>query len=84
MSAGINAEQFVKKLKSYRSPDELKKIQRYFKSWQRRIRRGRCFHWRAHGAGICACQRVCFELLRRTTSDYTNEIPYIADVYHFL
>src|SRR5262249_9684132 len=32
MKAAINAEQFVKKLKSYRSPEELKKIQRYFKS----------------------------------------------------
>ena len=28
----MNAEQFIKKLKAYRSPDELKKIQRYFKS----------------------------------------------------
>jgi 3-methyladenine DNA glycosylase AlkD len=28
----MKAEQFIKKLKSYRSPDELKKIQRYFKS----------------------------------------------------
>jgi 3-methyladenine DNA glycosylase AlkD len=32
MPAGINAKQFVKKLKTYRSPEELKKIQRYFKS----------------------------------------------------
>lgn len=32
MPAGINAEQFVRKLKTYRSPDEVKKIQRYFKS----------------------------------------------------
>jgi 3-methyladenine DNA glycosylase AlkD len=30
--AGINAERFVTKLKTYRSPDEVKKIQRYFKS----------------------------------------------------
>ncbi len=32
MTVGISAEQFVKKLKSYRSADELRKIQRYFKS----------------------------------------------------
>jgi hypothetical protein len=32
MSAGINATQFVRKLKTYRSPAELEKIQRYFKS----------------------------------------------------
>lgn len=32
MPAGINAAQFVKKLKTYRSPEEVKKIQRYFKS----------------------------------------------------
>jgi 3-methyladenine DNA glycosylase AlkD len=32
MSPTINSEQFLKKLKSYRSPAELKKIQRYFKS----------------------------------------------------
>lgn len=30
--AGINAAQFVKKLKTYSSPEEVKKIQRYFKS----------------------------------------------------
>lgn len=32
MSPEINAERFVKRLRAYRSPDELKKIQRYFKS----------------------------------------------------
>ena len=32
MSAAINAAQFVRKLKTYRSPAELEKIQRYFKS----------------------------------------------------
>lgn len=32
MPADINATQFVKKLKSFRSQQELKKIQRYFKS----------------------------------------------------
>jgi DNA alkylation repair enzyme len=32
MSASITAVEFVKKLKTYRSPEELKKIQRYFKT----------------------------------------------------
>ena len=32
MPASINAAEFVKKLKTYRSPEELKKIQRYFKT----------------------------------------------------
>jgi 3-methyladenine DNA glycosylase AlkD len=32
MTSGISAEQFIKKLKSFSSPEELKKIQRYFKS----------------------------------------------------
>jgi 3-methyladenine DNA glycosylase AlkD len=32
MSTSINANQFVKRLKAHRSPEELKKIQRYFKS----------------------------------------------------
>lgn len=32
MSTSISAEQFVKRLRAYRSPDELRKIQRYFKS----------------------------------------------------
>jgi 3-methyladenine DNA glycosylase AlkD len=32
MAAGISAEAFIKKLKSFRSPEELKKIQRYFKT----------------------------------------------------
>ncbi len=32
MAAAISATQFVKKLKTYRSPEELEKIQRYFKS----------------------------------------------------
>ncbi len=32
MSAGMTAAEFVKKLKTYRSPEELKKIQRYFKT----------------------------------------------------
>jgi len=32
MSTDINAERFVKRLSTYRSPDQLKKIQRYFKS----------------------------------------------------
>ena len=32
MPAGINAAQFVKKLKTYRAPEEVKKIQRYFKT----------------------------------------------------
>jgi 3-methyladenine DNA glycosylase AlkD len=32
MSASISAVEFVKKLRTYRSPDELKKILRYFKS----------------------------------------------------
>lgn len=32
MAASVSAEQFIKKLKSFRSPEELKKIQRYFKS----------------------------------------------------
>ena len=32
MSKDINAKRFVERLKAHRSPDELKKIQRYFKS----------------------------------------------------
>jgi hypothetical protein len=32
MPAGINAAQFVKKLKTFSSPEEVDKIQRYFKS----------------------------------------------------
>jgi hypothetical protein len=32
MAAGVSAAEFVKKLKTYRSPEELKKIQRYFKT----------------------------------------------------
>ncbi len=32
MPTKMNAKEFVKKLESYRSPEELKKIQRYFKS----------------------------------------------------
>jgi 3-methyladenine DNA glycosylase AlkD len=32
MPAGITAVEFIKKLKTYRSPEELKKIQRYFKT----------------------------------------------------
>jgi hypothetical protein len=32
MSAAINAAQFVRKLKTYSSPEEVEKIQRYFKS----------------------------------------------------
>ena len=32
MSTDINAKQFVERLKALRSPEELKKIQRYFKS----------------------------------------------------
>jgi 3-methyladenine DNA glycosylase AlkD len=32
MTSGISAAQFIKKLKSFSSPEELKKIQRYFKS----------------------------------------------------
>ena len=32
MPVSISAAEFVKKLKTYRSPDELKKIQRYFKT----------------------------------------------------
>ncbi|MBA3356560.1 MAG: DNA alkylation repair protein [Pyrinomonadaceae bacterium] len=32
MSTDISAERFVKRLRAHRSPDELKKIQRYFKS----------------------------------------------------
>jgi len=32
MPASLSAAEFVKKLKSYRSPEELKKIQRYFKT----------------------------------------------------
>ncbi len=32
MSTDINAKRFVERLKAHRSPDELKKIQRYFKS----------------------------------------------------
>lgn len=32
MAAIVSAEQFIKKLKSFRSPEELKKIQRYFKT----------------------------------------------------
>ena len=31
-TADISAEQFVERLKAHRSPEELKKIQRYFKS----------------------------------------------------
>src|SRR5688572_27528054 len=31
-SAGINARRFIERLKAHRSPDELRKIQRYFKS----------------------------------------------------
>jgi len=32
MPADISAERFVERLKAHRSPEELKKIQRYFKS----------------------------------------------------
>ena len=32
MPAGTTAVEFVKKLKTHRSPEELKKIQRYFKA----------------------------------------------------
>jgi 3-methyladenine DNA glycosylase AlkD len=32
MPSGVSAAEFVKKLKTYRSPEELKKIQRYFKT----------------------------------------------------
>jgi 3-methyladenine DNA glycosylase AlkD len=32
MAARISAEEFIKKLKSFQSPEELKKIQRYFKT----------------------------------------------------
>jgi 3-methyladenine DNA glycosylase AlkD len=32
MATSVTAEQFIKKLKSFRSPEELKKIQRYFKT----------------------------------------------------
>jgi 3-methyladenine DNA glycosylase AlkD len=32
MPAGVTAMEFIKKLKTYRSPEELKKIQRYFKT----------------------------------------------------
>jgi 3-methyladenine DNA glycosylase AlkD len=32
MAPGISAEEFIKKLKSFQSPEELKKIQRYFKT----------------------------------------------------
>jgi 3-methyladenine DNA glycosylase AlkD len=32
MAAGISAEEFIKKLKSFQSPEELKKVQRYFKT----------------------------------------------------
>jgi 3-methyladenine DNA glycosylase AlkD len=32
MPAGMTAVEFIKKLKTYRSPEELKKIQRYFKT----------------------------------------------------
>jgi 3-methyladenine DNA glycosylase AlkD len=32
MPAGVTAVEFIKKLKTYRSPEELKKIQRYFKT----------------------------------------------------
>ena len=32
MPAGVTAAEFIKRLKSYRSPEELKKIQRYFKT----------------------------------------------------
>jgi 3-methyladenine DNA glycosylase AlkD len=32
MATKISAEEFIKKLKTYRSPEELKKIQRYFKT----------------------------------------------------
>lgn len=32
MKTAVNAEQFIKRLKTYRSSEELKKIQRYFKS----------------------------------------------------
>ncbi len=32
MSAAINAAQFVRKLKTYSSPEEVEKTQRYFKS----------------------------------------------------
>jgi hypothetical protein len=32
LQTGINAKQFIEKLKTYQSAEELKKIQRYFKS----------------------------------------------------
>lgn len=32
MPANISAAEFVKRMKTYHSPEELKKIQRYFKS----------------------------------------------------
>ena len=32
MPAGVTAAEFIKRLKTYRSPEELKKIQRYFKT----------------------------------------------------
>src|SRR5262245_22170909 len=32
MPAAMTAAEFIKKLKTYRSPEELKKIQRYFKT----------------------------------------------------
>ena len=32
MPTNVSAAEFVKKLKTYRSPEELKKIQRYFKT----------------------------------------------------
>jgi len=40
MSAAINAAQFVRKLKTYGSPEEVEKIQRYFKSGKREYGEG--------------------------------------------
>ena len=43
MSVGISAERFVERLKAFGSPEELKKIQRYFKTGEGQYGEGDVF-----------------------------------------